>query len=316
MIVHVLLIVLKVIGIILLSILGLILFIMLLLTISPIRYKVDGSYYEKPNGKVTVSWLLHILHVTAGYAADGLFYKVRVFGIPILKSKKKAEGEETEDKAGGEKAESPGEEEKAEDKESNEPKSENEAEAEKDGDKSESSANKDEKSESEENAGSQVKPEEKPDFFSFIDKIDDVWYNTEEKILEKLDVFEEKYKDIRKKLKLITNEKTEAAIGHVLKILMKILKSIMPRKLDGHIHFGMENPADTGTILGVLAATMPVHKNSLEIEPDFTEKVFEGEARLKGCIWVGYILFMGIRILLNRNVLITIKRFKKHFSSK
>ena len=320
--------VLKILGIIILSVIGLVLVLVLLICISPVRYKVDGKYYDRPDGKLTVSWLLHILHATAGYDGNGLIYKVRVFGIPVLKSKPKSENPCEKAKASteavrnpGEKAEasteavrSPGEkaeasteavrEEKTQDSSENEAKEAGEDSQQAEGEK---------QPEPDESTSSE---EEDEDWLGFIDKMNDAWYEKKEKLFQKLEELEDKVNDIRKKLRLITSERTEAAVKHVLKKVFRILKSIMPRKLRGHVTFGMENPADTGTVLGVLAATLPIHKNQLKIDPVFTEKIFEGEAFLKGRISIGFILCCAVGIILNKNVLITIKRFKKHFSKK
>lgn len=292
--------VLKILGIFILSVIGLVLVLVLLICISPVRYKVDGKYYDRPDGKLTVSWLLHILHATAGYDGNGLIYKVRVFGIPVLKSKPKSENP-------CEKAEASTEavrEEKTQDSSENEAKEAGEDSQQAEGEK---------QPEPDESTSSE---EEDEDLLGFIDKMNDAWYEKKEKLFQKLEELEDKVNDIRKKLRLITSERTEAAVKHVLKKVFRILKSIMPRKLRGHVTFGMENPADTGTVLGVLAATLPIHKNQLKIDPVFTEKIFEGEAFLKGRISIGFILCCAVGIILNKNVLITIKRFKKHFSKK
>ncbi len=329
MIVNILLMILKVIGIILLTVIGLILLVLLLLCISPIRYRVDGSYYEKPNGRVVVSWLLHILHVRGDFTDGELSYKVRVFGIPVIRSDKKKEPEGEASEEGKVPEEKPAEEEKTPESggtaASNDEKEEvTEPEAAETDTKVEEIKTSEESADAEETAedavsdgsGTDEASEDDTDWLSFIDKMNDAWYEKKEKIFEKIDELEEKYRDIKKKLRLITNERTEAAIAYVMKKVFGILKGIMPKKMRGHIRFGLENPADTGTVLAVLAATMPVHKNNLKVEPDFTEKALEGEAWLKGRIWIGSILFAAVCILLNRNVRITIKRFKKHFSSK
>ena len=320
--------VLKILGIIILSVIGLVLVLVVLICISPVRYKVDGKYYDRPDGKLNVSWLLHILHATAGYDGNGLIYKVRVFGIPVLKSKPKSENPCEKAKASTEAGRNPGEKAEASTEAGRNPgeKAEVSTEAvreEKTQDSSENEAKEAGEDSQQVEGEKQPEPdestsseEEDEDWLGFIDKMNDAWYEKKEKLFQKLEELEDKVNDIRKKLRLITSERTEAAVKHVLKKVFRILKSIMPRKLRGHVTFGMENPADTGTVLGVLAATLPIHKNQLKIDPVFTEKIFEGEAFLKGRISIGFILCCAVGIILNKNVLITIKRFKKHFSKK
>ena len=59
--IHILLMILKVIGVILLVILGLILAAVLLILFVPVRYRVDVSFEGKPDGEAAVSWLLHLV---------------------------------------------------------------------------------------------------------------------------------------------------------------------------------------------------------------------------------------------------------------
>ena len=76
--------ILKIIGIILLVILGLALFLLLTVLLVPVRYRGAGSWHEKPEGQIKVTWLLHILSVQASYL-ETLELSVRIFGIRILK---------------------------------------------------------------------------------------------------------------------------------------------------------------------------------------------------------------------------------------
>ena len=54
--IHILLMILKVIGVILLVILGLILAAVLLILFVPVRYRADVSFEGKPDGEAAVSW--------------------------------------------------------------------------------------------------------------------------------------------------------------------------------------------------------------------------------------------------------------------
>ncbi|WP_333652732.1 DUF2953 domain-containing protein [Lacrimispora sp.] len=85
--VHIILLILKILGLLLLVVLGLILLLLLLVLLVPVRYRAEGSYYEKVKGKVRVSWLLHLISVTLSYEEDFIM-TVRLFGFRILKPKK------------------------------------------------------------------------------------------------------------------------------------------------------------------------------------------------------------------------------------
>ena len=65
--IHILLMILKVIGVILLVILGLILAAVLLILFVPVRYRADVSFEGKPDGEAAVSWLLHLVRIRVSY---------------------------------------------------------------------------------------------------------------------------------------------------------------------------------------------------------------------------------------------------------
>ena len=99
--VHILLLILKIIGIIVLSILGLALLILLF----PIAYvgKVNGNIEEKKiTGNIRAGWLFHLLHCRLWIENTEIHYNIRLLGIKIksseTKEKKKKEKPEKEDK--------------------------------------------------------------------------------------------------------------------------------------------------------------------------------------------------------------------------
>ena len=64
---HVILTILKILGILLLVILGLLLVIVLSVLFVPVRYQLEGEKtspgWSEANGKIRVSWLLHLIHL-------------------------------------------------------------------------------------------------------------------------------------------------------------------------------------------------------------------------------------------------------------
>uniref|UniRef100_UPI003260D391 hypothetical protein n=1 Tax=Clostridium sp. NkU-1 TaxID=1095009 RepID=UPI003260D391 len=84
---HIILFILKILGLLVLIVLGLILTVVLLVLLVPVRYQAEGSYDGKVKGKARITWLLHILSVSAQYEED-LIVRVRFFGFRIGKPKK------------------------------------------------------------------------------------------------------------------------------------------------------------------------------------------------------------------------------------
>ena len=95
--VHILLLILKIIGIIVLSILGL----ALLILFFPITYvgKVNGNIEEKKiTGNIRAGWLFHLLHCRLWIENTEIHYNIRLLGIKIksseTKEKRKNQSEE------------------------------------------------------------------------------------------------------------------------------------------------------------------------------------------------------------------------------
>ena len=64
---HILLMILKIIGIILLAIIGIALLIVILILFVPIRYRIQAHRYDDTMAKVNVSWLLSAIRFTLKY---------------------------------------------------------------------------------------------------------------------------------------------------------------------------------------------------------------------------------------------------------
>ena len=89
--VHILLMILKIIGILLLIILAIALALVLALLFVPLRYRLKADYHGTPRGYAGVSWLLHLLTYRAEYGEAGLVQKVKICGICLWRSDKSRE---------------------------------------------------------------------------------------------------------------------------------------------------------------------------------------------------------------------------------
>ena len=85
---HIILLILKIIGIVILALLGILLGVLLLVLFVPIRYVIEGEKKAELTLHGRVSWLLRILCVKFQYIGNEFQYKVKVFGITIIDSLK------------------------------------------------------------------------------------------------------------------------------------------------------------------------------------------------------------------------------------
>lgn len=87
---HVILTILKILGILLLVILGLLLAIVLSVLFVPVRYQLEGEKqspgWSEANGKIRVSWLLHLIHLRIQYRKKELDWECYLFGVPLKKA--------------------------------------------------------------------------------------------------------------------------------------------------------------------------------------------------------------------------------------
>lgn len=288
---HIILLILKIIGIVLLSILGLLLFGVICILFVPIRYKGAGTWYQEKHGKVVVSWLLHIISIHITYDNGESDIKYKLFGIRLKRRKKnkkknakKAIQEELEEKP--EKNTQEGNQEKPEntsitltenvEKTTPQP------------------VKKDEKT---------TKAKKKWNLFGII-----------RKIRFKIRTFCDKIKRINEKknhiLDFIREEDTKVAWKLAKSELIKLIKYILPTKFKLYMKFGFEDPANTGKLLGIIYMFYGYTKN-FQIYPNFQNKIFEGETSFKGRIRVSRLLYVFFKLWRNDQIKNTISRAKQ-----
>lgn len=281
--VHILLLILKAIGILILVLLGLVLAVVCLVLFVPVCYEAGGSWKDKPAGKGKISWLFGAVSLSAGYDGDesGLTAGVRLFGQKLWEM-----GEEKETP----KAPWPLDEEtlRGTDAERKEPKD----------------RKKPEEKETalwEENQQPRPEPEDKR---HTEHKKKDVFGRAKgflEKLKFSFQSFCDKLKNIQniaeEKKAWLEDEENQASLKLLWKQTGRFLRHVCPRGGKGSVTFGFEEPYLTGQALSAAALIYPFFEGNLEICPVFDETVFEAEGSFKGRIRAGYLLWLGLGIL-------------------
>lgn len=110
---------------------------------------------------------------------------------------------------------------------------------------------------------------------------------------------------------LIQHPRVKAGIAHIKKEAKLLLRHVLPRKTEGYVTFGSEDPSVTGAVLAVLGMTMPLHKNCVEIRPVFESRnLLEGKVKIKGRIYGIIPLVILIRLYFDKNIKYIISRWK------
>ena len=94
--IHILLLVLKIIGIILLVILLAAIAVIMAVLFVPVRYNLTAEYYDnKPDVKFNVSWLLHFFRINGLYNKnDGFLMKVKILFFTLYPKNKKTDADD------------------------------------------------------------------------------------------------------------------------------------------------------------------------------------------------------------------------------
>ena len=326
--------ILKIIGIVLLCILGFILLILMLVLFVPFTYQIKGAYHQDINAEAKAGWLFSLIGVQMVFADKAMKLYLRILGfikIPLGKDKENEESPpepvpegrppETKKDAVKPKAEIL-EKPKAEIQEKPKeeiPEKPKEALKEKPDKEPEIKPEKPEEKEPGPEEKKEERPEEKTEEGaaeekSLEEKISDWIEGKLELLQKKKEELNEKLEDLKDKKDFIFYERTQNAIHHVLSMVMKMLKHILPSKLSGEVELGLKSPADTGQVIAIASMLMPLHKNKVRIIPDFENEHIDADVKLKNWIFLIVVLVLALRIILNKDVLYVLKNYKKHFS--
>lgn len=281
-----------------------------------------------------VSWLLHIVHVTVDVDSTGMIINARLFGLFKIystdpefvkkkeekakkkeeKRRKKEEKQKQKDAAKKKDGKDSGAEEKDKEvKEASEAKEDNKpvitSEDEKNGkgektDKDEDTTDDTDIKESEEDEDifdpdDDEEPEEGSDKYKGIK-------GKFLKIKEKIISIKNKISSLNKKKNYIMdmkdNERVRNGVSYAKDKFLLILKRILPKKLNGYVAFGMEDPASTGKILGTVSAFFPIWGGHVTVVPDFDNKRLEVDADLKGRIMLGLLVIPALKVWFNKDI--------------
>lgn len=283
---NIILVVLKIIGILMLVILGLILTILVLVLLVPIRYQVLVSYHEKLKARVRVSWLMRLLSVFVTYE-EKLIYAVKLGGFTVLSSEKQTQALDAVldasllDEIPTQTAE----------------KKQSSSELKADTETISTEAKADT-----ETISTEAKPASPPKQ-SLVTKLQ-LKYHAARKKAASL------YQKADKLLAFLKDPDNQATFKLILRQLKSILKHFLPTKLKADVVLGFDDPATTGQVLSICSFLYLWYGESVSITPVFDESVMESTVDVRGRIRLGTLIALAVRILLNKNFRILLKRWR------
>lgn len=314
--IHILLLILKIIGIVLLVILSL----ALLILFFPVTYRVKGELGQKDYCvKVTAGWLFGIIHFGLLKDKTTEKYALRVFGIPVKKYPKKEKHKKQkaykEQKKSHEEAKARISKQPERDFASDTGTEKTTGTADYENGLMTDSSEKDYTGREETSENSKDAEEKKKiidKITGFIKKVTRFFKKAAFKVKCLLKNIEETKDKIIEIKKFISANTTKEACRYTKKIAIKILKYIFPKKIRGNIHFGFETPDLTGKTLGYIAigfSNFHINPEHIKIEPDFEHKVLEGNIKIKGRIMTGVIGIYLLKLYTNKEIRSIINKF-------
>jgi len=133
-----------------------------------------------------------------------------------------------------------------------------------------------------------------------------------ESIRQKLKQLIEKLKKLNDKkdalLKVYHSKRFEVAKKDVIRYIKTLWKIIKPQRLEGYIHFGMNDPASTGQVLGIMAMFLVWYDEYLQVVPDFEKSCLDGYLKGNGKFRLFPIVKMIFKIMFNKNLIKVIKK--------
>ncbi len=104
---------------------------------------------------------------------------------------------------------------------------------------------------------------------------------------------------VEQALDFLQDEENQKLFAFLREQLAAVLKHILPRTVDIQVRVGLEDPAATGAVLGVVYMFYPLYEDHIRVIGEFEETVLEGKALLRGRIRILTLLIIGLRIYRN-----------------
>lgn len=305
---HILFLILKIIGIILAVILGLILLVICIVLFVPICYKADlhGSGNARElTVHAKVSWLFGLIKAVFALENGKTDLSVRIAW------KKFGDSDPVEDKAEDRIEEKPKPEKKAvmQEKQVIQGEEKQDDTTNRITDKAvEDESEKTEKSEQ----SAKTRPEstekkqrkkkdrkEDSDSASKIEQITEKIKCTYHKFCDKINEITEKKDKISD---FLTDETHKNAFLKLKNEAFHLLKKLKPKKIQGEITFGFEDPSLTGRLLAWISMIYPWIGEHTDITPDFEHRTLSGDLSIRGRLYVITPVVTAIRLILSKAV--------------
>ncbi len=286
--------ILKVIGLVLLAVFLLLLFLVGIVLLVPIRYRLSGHRTETGYGaEAELSFLLRLFSARVSYDPDGLRYSFRILWIRRPRAESPGRSETKEKDASDERM-----------PEAAPPEAREEAPADEEhrsGQMTEEQQVPEAQEESEPKAEEELpqKPEQEAPGSQKRKRRTEKLRRYKTAALGRIRHICTRLSGWRS---MIGDEENQKALALLISCTKNLLHHLRPRKLRGEFTIGSEDPELMGRILGVLSLFYPLYSEDVILRPQFDRTVFYGELQAKGHFRLIHPVISLLRILMNRKL--------------
>ena len=305
---HIIFLILKILGIVLLVVAAAVIVLLAAVILLPVRYRAAvscGGKVKSLKCRIRFHWLARLISGEAAYENETLVWKFRIAWKRFDNSEDEMESRVTEEKT--EKREKKAEKEarkKKTDKIRPDEKPDPSGTKKKAGqkipeDNSKSQKEKSEEKEKEEKAEEGIAEKAA----AFCEKIKYTFH----KIYVNIKSLAEKKENVQN---FLTDEIHRNAFFTVLTEVKRLLRSLRPKKIEGSVEFGFDDPAHTGYVLAAVSMIYPLIGEYTDIRPDFEHKILKGRLLAEGKIRLLYFLVPAWNLYFNKDVKKTYEHIK------
>lgn len=331
---HILLLILKIIGIVLLCILGVLILGIVCALFVPVRYRIEvarkeGEGEPPVTATVKITWLLHFVNVLIRFTGNlSVRARLLIFTVFRLPKREKRGGRAKEGESGRRKGKKKRKKEKAPERASA---VETEPEGREAGDLTEEKRYIEEKQTEKETIFPEMtggdekegahktaeektgEPDKKPTLWDKLRAIPEILRSIFAKIKSIFENIQYTIQNICDKIKsvsdtieyyrgVIAGEAFQHSFALCKKELWSIARSLKPDKFEAALVVGTDDPAATGEILAVCGMLYPILGPQVNVAGDFEGKRLEGRVFIKGKLRLFTFVRTAVRIYFNKDI--------------
>lgn len=312
---HIVLLILKIIGIVLGVLIGVLLLTIGLVLFVPVHYRIEAMRTEGAGNppievKARITWLLHFINIRVFYPAE-VYLRARVLFFTVYRFPPKEKRAKKEKVSAGTKKRNKGNIENVAKpaKDNHTTMYDNKA----DEKEAQIGENAENKNNTEADIGEE-QVQDKPPKLSFLEKIkkikeffQNIWYTLKRICGRIKSIFE----NIEYYLDVLKSDTFKQAYSLCKDEIGSVLSYIKPRKLEADLIIGMDDPAVTGQILSYYGILYPIVGNHVNVVGDFDRKRLEGSLLVVGKVKIFTMIKAAIRIYFSKEIRALLKLFNK-----